>query len=113
MQIHRIFCLLALTGFFTTAHGQTKEPNSLGPGKKQVFYAPSTARVKTKRVNVKHTARYEFYQRVERVAKEKQWALKKLSKMQYSDRRYFGHKRIPSRKSPDKMRYCNECGIRH
>ena len=113
MQMHRIICLLALTGFFTTSHGQSSMPNSLGPGKKQVFFSPSTAHAKTKRDNVKHSSRYEFYKRVERAAKEKQWALKKLSKTQYSDPRYFGHKRIPLRRSRNKMRYCNECGIRH
>ncbi|HRI78999.1 MAG TPA: hypothetical protein PLR06_05630 [Cyclobacteriaceae bacterium] len=104
---------MALTVSFTVAQAQSAEPNSLGPGKKKVFYAPAAAHIKAKPVNIKHTARYEFYKRVEKVAKEKQWALKKLSKMQYSDRRHFGHKRIPLRKSPNKMRYCNECGIRH
>ncbi|HMJ70646.1 MAG TPA: hypothetical protein VK508_17190 [Cyclobacteriaceae bacterium] len=65
------------------------------------------------KANVKHTARYEFYERIEQAAKDKQRVLKKLSKAQYSDPRYFGHKRIPKRHSPKKMRYCGECGIRH
>jgi len=112
MPTHRIFYLLVLTGFFTTSFAQDSQPNSRGPGKKQHFFAPA-ANVKAKRGNVKHSARYEFYKRVEKVAKEKQWALKKLSKAQYSDPRYFGHKRIPMRRSQHKMRYCMECGIRH
>ena len=58
-------------------------------------------------------ARYEFYDRVEKAAREKKKILKKLSKPQYSDPRYFGHKRIPKRKPPYKMRYCDECAIRH
>lgn len=66
-----------------------------------------------KRRNVKHTAEYEFYERIEQRAKEKQRILKELSKRQYSDPRYFGHKRIPKRRPANKMRYCGECGIRH
>ena len=113
MPINRILCLVVLIGFFTRSYGQDAQPNSRGSGKKQQFFAPAAANAKTKRVNVKHSARYEFYKRVEKVAKEKQWALKKLSKAQFSDPRYFGHKRIPLRRSQHKMRYCNECGIRH
>lgn len=63
--------------------------------------------------NVKHTARYEFYERMEQAAKYKQRMLKKLAKPQYSDPRYFGHKKIPKRRAANKMRYCGECGIRH
>lgn len=66
-----------------------------------------------KKGDVKHSARYEFYERIEQAAKEKQRILKKLAKAQYSDPRYFGHKRIPKRRPPHKMRYCGECGIRH
>ena len=66
-----------------------------------------------KRRSYKHDARYEFYQRIEEAAKQKQRIIKELSKRQYSDPRYFGHKKIPKRRLPHKMRYCGECGIRH
>ena len=115
MQI-RIYCLLALVCSITIVKGQSTLPDSREPGKKTVYYSPAhvkTKAVKAKRGNVKHSARYEFYKRVEKAAKEKQWALKKLSKAQFSDPRYFGHKRIPHRRSSHKMRYCEECGIRH
>jgi hypothetical protein len=62
---------------------------------------------------VENTARYEFYERVEEAAKEKQKLLKKLSKPQYADFAYFGHKKKPKRNKPYAMRYCKECGIRH
>src|SRR5262249_22689432 len=64
-----------------------------------------------KKRNVKHSAEYEFYKRVEEAAKEKQRLLKKFSKPQYSDFLYYGHKRKPKIHRPEKMRYCKECGI--
>ncbi len=66
-----------------------------------------------KKPNVKHTAQYEFYKRIEKVAKEKQRMLRKLAKPQYSDFTYFGHKNPPKKHLPYDMRYCKECGIRH
>jgi hypothetical protein len=62
---------------------------------------------------VENTARYEFYKRVEEAAKEKQRILKKLSKPQYSDFAYFGHRNKPKKNKPFAMKYCKECGIRH
>ncbi len=63
--------------------------------------------------NVKHSAEYEFYARVEKVAKEKQKTLRKMAKPQYSNFLYFGHKNPPKKHLPFQMRYCKECGIRH
>ena len=63
--------------------------------------------------NVKHTAQYEFYVRIEKAAKEKQRMLRKLARPQYSDFTYFGHKNKPKKHLPYAMRYCKECGIRH
>jgi len=69
--------------------------------------------VRPKKVNVKHTPRYEFYARVEQAAKDRQRMLKKMADPQYSNPLYFGHKRPPRRHEAHKMRYCKECGIRH
>jgi hypothetical protein len=63
--------------------------------------------------NVRHTAQYEFYVRIEKAAKEKQRILRKLAKPQYSNFTYFGHKNPPKKHLPFAMRYCKECGIRH
>src|SRR5579859_3328132 len=60
--------------------------------------------------NVKNTAEYEFYVRIEKAAKEKQRMLRKLAKPQYSDFSYFGHRRPPKKHLPFAMRYCKECG---
>jgi hypothetical protein len=62
---------------------------------------------------VKHSAQYEFYARVEKVAKEKQRMMRKMDKPQYSNFLYFGHKHLPKKHLPSQMRYCKECGLRH
>jgi hypothetical protein len=115
-----LFCLiLAVIGFSREGSAQEKQsPNSLNPGHSSTAIVTHSKKKKTRffaprRPNVKHTARYEFYERVEKAAKEKQRILKELAKPQYSDYRYFGHKKIPKRRKPHKMRYCEECGIRH
>lgn len=130
MQTHRIapFCLVFILLLFGVDTLAQTAPNSLSPGKskepvgsmlqtttttsrkarhKKGFFAPS------RKQNVKHSARYEFYERIEQAAKDKQRILRKLAKPQYSDPRYFGHKRIPKKRPAHKMRYCGECGIRH
>ncbi|MBS1558789.1 MAG: hypothetical protein JST69_08660 [Bacteroidetes bacterium] len=63
--------------------------------------------------NVRHTAQYEFYDRLEQVAKEKKRMLRQMAKPQYSDFLYFGHHSKPKKHLPFAMRYCKECGIRH
>lgn len=115
MERTRLFCLV---GFMLMASGvalaQSEVPNSREPGKKQSVHSPRHAKAaKRKKQKVQHTAQYEFYKRVEEAAKEKQRILKYLSRPQFADHRHFGHKKLPKRRSPNKMRYCNECGIRH
>ncbi len=109
-----VYSLLAFTIIFSASLGQSTSPNAREPEKKQIFYAPRTAAIKKfRKPKVTHTARYEFYERIEKAAHEKKRILRKLSKAQFSDPRYFGHKHIPRRRASSKMRYCNECGIRH
>jgi hypothetical protein len=89
-------------------------PNSREPGNTKTFHSPHrTKALKIHKVKVTHTARYEFYKRVEKAARQKQKLLRKLGKPQYSNRAYFGHKRMPKKRIWFKMRYCDECGIRH
>jgi hypothetical protein len=136
MHLNRInsFCLLLAICVFASGQALGQDvPTARSPGKQKEISSmlPEMSTVTTKKVkqrkrffspnrntgfkkaNVKHTARYEFYERIEQAAKEKQRLIKKLSKAQYSDPRYFGHKRIPKRRAPHKMRYCEVCGIRH
>jgi hypothetical protein len=118
------FCLLAAGVIY--AQEKPSVPNSLNSG--QSYSSPTTIKKEKKKKikffspkredayrkpNVKNTARYEYYVRIEKAAKQKQRILKELSKPQYSDFRYFGHKKIPKRRAAFKMKYCDECGIRH
>jgi hypothetical protein len=114
MQNLRYLCFLAFLFVSIKVSGQTTVPTSLEPAKKVQTYAPRHQKAaKFRKAKVTHTARYEFYDRVEKAAREKKRILKKLSKPQYSNPRYFGHKRIPTKNPSYKMRYCSECGIRH
>jgi hypothetical protein len=125
MPVSKILLFICvLGGGFAAA----QTPNSLTPGESKIstattvkhskkrsgFFAPGRSRSATfKKGKVKHSARYEFYERIERAAKEKQRLMRKLAKSQYSDPSYFGHKKKPKRRPPHKMRFCNECHIRH
>ena len=113
MQMLRSFCQLALLVSFIGAQGQSVLPNSQQQGKKQAHYAPRHLGTQKGKTRVRHTPQYEFYKRVEQAAKEKQRIFRKLSKAQFSNPLYFGHKRIPKRHPSHKIRYCRECGIRH
>src|SRR4051812_45250016 len=114
MQNLRYLCVLAFVLFAVKVEGQSTAPNSLEPARKLQVHAPRHQKAsKFRKAKVTNTARYEFYDRVEKAAREKKKILKKLSKPQYSDRRYFGHKRIPKKNPAYKMEYCSECGIRH
>src|SRR6186713_418593 len=123
MNLTRYFYLAGFSFFAFVASAQTGKPfdteafpNSRNPAVKnetKVFSPKQAKAFKYKKTNVKHTARYEFYERVENAAKEKQRTLKKLAKPQYSNKLYFGHKHKPKKHPPHKMRYCEQCGIRH
>ena len=109
-----ILCLVALSFLFFRSHGQSTLPNAREPEKKHAVYAPKTTKArKFKKSKITRTARYEFYERIEKAAREKKRLIRKFSKAQYTDYRYFGHKHIPKRRSIFRMRYCKECGIRH
>lgn len=115
MERHTLFLIAVIIGFTPAANAQ-QVPNSREPGKKIGVHSArlvKTKMVKHKRPKVEHTAQYEFYERVEQAAREKQRILKYLDKRQFKDHRHFGHKKLPKRRPPHKMRYCNECGIRH
>jgi hypothetical protein len=108
--------LLFLLSFSFVAHAQNypTTPNSLSPAVQPTLKVNKRTReVKRVQPNVKHSSEYEFYDRVQKVAKAKKRALRKLAKPQYTNPVYFGHKNIPKKHAPHKMRFCNECGIRH
>jgi len=89
------------------------EPDSKVIHRKGFFSSKKAKPLKIKKQKVTHSAQYEFYERVEQAAKDHQKQLKKFSKPQYTNFLYYGHRRLPKRRPPHKMRFCNECGIRH
>lgn len=55
----------------------------------------------------------EFYQRMEDAAKRYEKMEKEMSKPQYSDPLYFGHKKPPKKRPPGKKKFCSVCKITH
>jgi len=106
-------CTPSLTLAQTTLGDKSLAEEKISSQSKRHYKPTKERSVRLKKVNVKHTPRYEFYARVEKVAKEKQRLLRKMDEPQYTNPLYFGHKRPPKRHEVHKMRYCKECGIRH
>jgi hypothetical protein len=121
MQIRGLLFLAGLSLLSSAAFAQReqRQPTSLDPGS----VLPSSTKTKQhpkrgsrvlagqrRRTPVRHTAQYEFYERVERAAKLRQRMLIEQSKHKKSN---FGHRKKPRKRPPHKMRYCDECGIRH
>jgi hypothetical protein len=122
MEKLKQFFFIGLLGmlFPFLSHGQNNSLGDRGPATvEEQSHVVHKQRITRKqkllfmRPNVKHTAQYEFYVRIEKAAKEKQRMLRKLAKPQYSDFSYFGHRHPPKKHLPFAMRYCKECGIRH
>jgi hypothetical protein len=85
---------------------------SLQPNLPTKVYAPKASKKKTKK-KVTYDARDEFYDRIEELGRERRKADKKKNLPEYSNFQYFGHKKQPKKRPPEKMKYCKICGIRH
>lgn len=89
-----------------------QQPNSLDPtSSTRKEYAPKASRKSTK--GPTYGLEQQYYDRMEAVAKERRKTERIMEKPQYSDPSYFGHKRPPKKRKPSKMKFCQECGIRH
>lgn len=106
--------LLLVSPASVNAQSYPSGPTSLSPAVQPVYKVNKRTR-EARRVqpNVKNSAEYQFYDRVQKAAKMKKRALRKLNKPQYTNPLYFGHKSSPKKRPPHKMKYCEECGIRH
>ena len=94
------------------AEAQRQGPTTLDPlpGEQNI---PKEARKRANTKGATYNSEKEYYDRVEAFGKTRRKNEKMLMTPQYSDPSYFGHKRPPKRRSPDKMKFCKECGIRH
>jgi hypothetical protein len=89
----------------------SKSPSSIDPNSTKV-YSPKASK-KKKSASTTYDARDKFYDRMEMVNKKRRKNENMESKPQYSNFQYFGHKKPPRKRSPEKMKYCRICGIRH
>jgi hypothetical protein len=109
-------CALFFMGCAMSSRAQNypSGPTSLSPAVQPVYKVNKLTR-EAKRIQpkVKHSAEFQFYDRVQRAAKSKKRTLRKLNKPQYTNPLYFGHKNPPKKREVHKMRFCSECGIRH
>jgi hypothetical protein len=97
------------------AYGQSNnqsQPNSLKPNLPTKVYAPKTER-KKKSKGPTYDAREKFYDRMEEVNKQRRKSEKAKLTPQYTEFQYFGHRKPPKKRPPEKMKYCKICGIRH
>src|SRR5689334_9728482 len=85
---------------------------SLQPNLPTKVYAPKTSK-KKKKSKVTYDARDEFYDRIEELTRERRKSDRKMLRPEYSNFQYYGNKKPPKKRPPEKMKYCKICGIRH
>lgn len=89
-----------------------QQPTSLDPSSStQKNYAPKETRKPAK--GPTYGLEEEYYERMEGLEKVRKKNERMMEKPQYSDPKYFGHKRPPKKRKASKMKFCKECGIRH
>ncbi|MEJ0031660.1 MAG: hypothetical protein WDO15_15370 [Bacteroidota bacterium] len=110
-----IATLIVLIFIGSLAYGQANNqsaPASLKPNLPTKVYAPKTSkRKKTK--GPTYDARDKFYDRLEEVNKQRRKSERAKLTPQYTEFQYFGHRKPPKKRPPEKMKYCKICGIRH
>jgi hypothetical protein len=92
---------------------QQSGPTSLDPSPEEQRHLPKQSKKRSDSRGPTYNGEKEFYERVEAFAKTRRKNERMLMTPQYSDPSYFGHKRPPKRRPPNKMKFCKECGIRH
>lgn len=97
------------------AQTSQQQPSSLTPYFPDKDYEPEKKgkTKKSKSRKITRNAEEEHDARMKQVVKAHRKAEKELSKPQYSDFTYFGHKRKPKKRPPGKMKFCKECEIWH
>ncbi len=88
------------------------QPTSLNPSTSDKKYGPKKSK-KGKLVEPTYGSEEDYYKRIAELQKTRRKNEKMLDKPQYSDPSYFGHKRPPKKRPPNKMKFCKECGLRH
>jgi len=105
---------LCVSALAVNAQKQKKaqNPTSVDPSSPSKVYSPKVSR-KKKSGATTYDARDKFYDRMEMNSKKRRKNENMESTPQYSNFQYFGHRKPPKKRSPEKMKYCKICGIRH
>jgi hypothetical protein len=127
----KVICIFLLTTICTApVWGQKKKKQksskpateekstSVAPYYPKEDYAPKEKKRNRKKKGwvATYDARDEFYDRMELNWKEREKKEKNASGVRSVDKSqppYFGHKRPPKKRPPEKMKFCKVCGIRH
>jgi hypothetical protein len=88
-------------------------PTTLDPGNTSRYYSPEINESSKAKTGSHIETREEYVARMKRTVKMIRKNEKLMQKPQFSNPMYFGHKRLPRKHKPEKMRFCKECGIRH
>jgi hypothetical protein len=92
---------------------EDNQPTSLDPETNMPMPEVREPKKTTKSAGPTYKSQKEFEKRMKDRAKTNRRNEKIMMTPQYSNPVYFGHKRIPKRHSAKKMKFCQECGIRH
>ncbi len=115
MIVKRILFVSLFCFTISLAIGQEKskdQSTSVESVLPQKDYAPKPKK-KSRGAETSYDARNDFYDRQEMLSKQRLKNEREASKPQYSEQKYFGHKREPKKRPANKMKFCNVCGIRH
>jgi hypothetical protein len=105
-----LFCLGPLAA--NAQQQNSAKSSSVQPNLPTKVYAPKVSKKKSKS-KITYDARDNFYDRIEELGRERRKTERKKNLPEYSNFQYFGHKKEPKKRPPEKMKYCKICGIRH
>lgn len=115
MRLVILFLLVMLT---SVAFAQKRKKKSdaaastVEPFYPQQVYAPKEKK-KKKKGGPTYTAQSKYYERIDGLAKTRKANERNGDNPRYTDPQYFGHKRPPKKRAPEKMKFCKVCRIRH
>ena len=107
-----LFVTLMSASIALAQTGNNSQSNTQKPNLPTKVYAPKVSK-KKKTKGPTYDARERFYDRMDELNKGRRKNEKMRSMPQYNDFQYFGHKKPPKKRAPEKMKYCKICGIRH
>lgn len=121
MRFHLIFLFILFSCSLTYA--QSSKKKSRKEKNKQEIDRGATYEIETSKAKKKKNTSSiskdfdkkveEYEERMVRNAKKNVKMEKEMSKPQYSDPTYFGHKKKPKKRPQGKKKFCKECGMYH